>query len=95
MATKLPLLSLPYLPMTLSGQHPAHPLARTLLGACWLPDTHLPTSSKAALSSSGHMALSRSMRRPSDLRLHRCPPFLSAAVRSATSMMNALCELAK
>ena len=46
----------------------------------------LEMSSKLALSSSGHMADSRSMKRPSDRRLHRCPPFLSAAVLSATCM---------
>ncbi len=41
-------------------------------------------SSKAFLSSSCTMADSRSSSRPSDLRLHRWPPFLSAAVLSAT-----------
>ena len=41
---------------------------------------HVVMSSKAFLSSSCTMALSRSNSRPSALRLHRCPPFLSAAV---------------
>lgn len=40
--------------------------------------------SKCDLSPSGHMALSRSRNLPSDLRTARCPPFLSAAVRSQT-----------
>ncbi len=44
----------------------------------------LEMSSKAALSSSGHMALSRSISRPSASRRARWPPFLSAAVLSAT-----------
>ena len=41
-------------------------------------------SSKAPLSWSDTMADSRSSRRPSDLRLVRWPPFLSACVRFAT-----------
>ena len=48
--------------------------------------THLPTSSKAPLSVSGHIALSRSTSLPSLLRLHKWPPFLSAGVRSHTCM---------
>ncbi len=45
---------------------------------------HLEMSSKAGLSSSDTIADSRSSSRPSDLRLVRWPPFLSAAVRLAT-----------
>ena len=51
--------------------------------------------SKAGLSSSAHIALSRRISRPSDFRLARCPPFLSLAVRLHTSIMNEYPDVAK
>ena len=48
------------------------------------PPAHSVMSSNLLLSSSGHMADSRSISRPSALRLARCPPFLSDTSRSHT-----------
>mmetsp|Transcript_76879 Transcript_76879/g.178312 ORF Transcript_76879/g.178312 Transcript_76879/m.178312 type:complete len:213 (+) Transcript_76879:258-896(+) len=60
-----------------------------------LKNVYLEISWKAFSSSSGHCADSRNSRPPVFLLLARWPPFLSASVRSATSIMNGARDLAK
>mmetsp|Transcript_8405 Transcript_8405/g.21707 ORF Transcript_8405/g.21707 Transcript_8405/m.21707 type:complete len:208 (+) Transcript_8405:355-978(+) len=56
---------------------------------------YLPTFWNSFSSSSGHCADSRSSNPPDLASRARCPPFLSASVRSATSIMNGAPDLAK
>mmetsp|Transcript_77956 Transcript_77956/g.241633 ORF Transcript_77956/g.241633 Transcript_77956/m.241633 type:complete len:236 (+) Transcript_77956:551-1258(+) len=60
-----------------------------------LKNLYLVVSWKAFSSSSGHCADSRSSRPPPSFFLARCPPFLSASVRSATSIMKGAPVLTK
>mmetsp|Transcript_115880 Transcript_115880/g.328415 ORF Transcript_115880/g.328415 Transcript_115880/m.328415 type:complete len:257 (+) Transcript_115880:421-1191(+) len=56
---------------------------------------YLPTFWNSFSSASGHCADSRSRRPPVFLSHARCPPFLSASVRVATSIMNGALDSAK
>merc|ERR1719277_2634774 len=60
-----------------------------------LKNLYLDVSWKAFSSSSGHWADSRNSKPPVCASLARCPPFLSASVRVATSIMNGAFVAAK